>query len=127
MKRRRKVLDADTSIRGRDGSRINTYAACPLCAPSNLPFSLPLPPRYVLLPFSSCSLPPSLPPSLSLSLFLPPFLHHSRLVDPKYQRTIKYSSDDSFVTDERREPRARACDINVYIREDEDSDRLCRR
>jgi hypothetical protein len=31
------------------------------------------------------------------------------------------------VTDERREPRARACDINVYIREDEDSDRLCRR
>jgi len=65
MKRRRKVLDANTSIRGRDGSRINTHAACPLCAPSNLPFSLPLPPRYVLLSFSSCSLPPL---SLSLSL-----------------------------------------------------------
>jgi len=90
-----------------------------------LSLSLFLPATFSYPFHPALSLPPSLP--LSLSLFLPPFLHHSRLVDPKYQRTIKYSSDDSFVTDERREPRARACDINVYIREDEDSDRLCRR
>lgn len=28
------------------------------------------------------------------------------LVDPKYQRTIKYSADDSFVTGERKKARA---------------------
>lgn len=95
MKRRRKVSDANTSIRaGRDGSRINTHASC-LCGAR----------RRI------CSL------SICLSLFLSGFilrslfilfaLSLSRLVDPKYQRTIKYS-DDSFVTDECREERRSA-------------------
>lgn len=99
MKRRRKVLDANTSIRGKDGSRINTHTRSLLVRAIESAFLSFLPARSLDLSLS-LFLASYHPPFLSVSLLL------SRLVDPKYQRTIKYSPDDSFVTDERQEARA---------------------